>query len=103
MQQQADNIVSYKSEYEKIEDEMEYCLNHHVVECRDEALMTNPIAYKASTNPDVMYYHKAMEAPGSKQFTQAIIDEVNAHVERDHWEMIPTNYVPEGEIILDSV
>ena len=65
--------------------------------------MADPIAYKASTNPNVMYYHKEMRAPDSKQFTQAIIEKINAHVEGDHWEMIPTNSVPEGEVILDSV
>ena len=75
---------------------MEYYLNHHVVECRDQALMFDPIAYKASKNPDEMYYHEAMKALDSKQFTQAITDEVNIHVEGDHWEMSPTDSVPEG-------
>ena len=72
MQQQAENIVIYQAEHGRIEDEMEYYLNHHAAECRDQALMADLIAYKASTNQNVMYYHKTMKAPDSKQFTQAI-------------------------------
>ena len=103
LQQRAENIVSYEAVHDDIEKEMEYYLCHHAKECKDQELLADPIAFKASTNPDVMYYHEAMKAPDSKQFTQAIIDEVNAHIEGEHWEMIPIDAVPEGEIILDSV
>lgn len=99
LRQRADNIVSYQA----LEEEMEYYLTEHARECKDQSLMSDPIAYKASTNPDVMYYHEAMKAPDSKQFTQALINEVNAHIEGEHWEMIPKKSVPEGEVILDSV
>lgn len=65
--------------------------------------MENPIVYKASTNPDIMYYHQAMKAPDREQFVEAIADELNAHIEGNHWEMVPVEDVPEGTIILDSV
>ena len=34
--------------------------------------MDDPIAFKASTDPDTMYFHQAMKAPDRKQFLEAI-------------------------------
>ena len=44
-----------------------------------------------------------MRDPDCKQFTQAIIDDINAHIEGDHWGMILADSVPEGDFILNSV
>jgi hypothetical protein len=66
--------------------------------------MTDPIAFLARTSdPDTMYYHQAMKQPDRKEFAKAVIKEINDHVERKHWELIPIEEVPENTPILDSV
>lgn len=37
--------------------------------------MKDPIGFKASTDPDTMYYHQAMKAPDKEQFISAIVKE----------------------------
>ena len=49
------------------------------------------------------YYHQEMQEPDSEKFRQAIINEVNAYIEGDHWRKIPFDKVPKGKNILDSV
>jgi hypothetical protein len=65
--------------------------------------MLDPIAFKATSDPDTMHYHQAMVAPDRAQFLQAIIKEVNAHIANEHWELIPRSQVPQGTKILDSI
>lgn len=65
--------------------------------------MNDPIAFKASTDPDTMYYHQAMQAADSEAFLQAIVKEINDHIEGNHWGLIPSSSVPQGAKILDSV
>ena len=64
----------------------------------------DPIAYMAkSGDPDTMYLDQALKAPDSKQFIQAMVDEVSQHEERGHWEMIPRSEVPDGTKVLPAV
>jgi hypothetical protein len=65
--------------------------------------MMNPVTFMASSNQETMYFHQAMKAPDRKQFTQAVIKEVNDHIEKKNWELIPRDKVPEGTTILPSV
>jgi hypothetical protein len=65
--------------------------------------MEDPIAFTASTNPDIMYLDQALKEPDSKQFQQAMLDEVQSHTDNGHWEVIWIWQVPEGEKILPSV
>ena len=65
--------------------------------------MDDPIAFKASADPDTMCYHQAMRAPDKGHFVTAMIKEVEDHVQRKHWELIPISEVPPGTKILDSV
>lgn len=103
--QRKDNIVSYKATDEEDADQFnrDYYEQLHQLEYIEQNEMENPVVFKASTNPDIMYYHQAMAAPDKPQFVQAIIDEVNAHIEGNHWEMVPIEQVPKDTIILDSV
>ena len=43
--------------------------------------MADPIAFAASSDPDIMYLHEAMRQPDKKEFVQAMIDEVTTHTE----------------------
>ena len=46
--------------------------------------MDDPIAFKASGDPDSMYYYQAMRAPDKGHFINAMIKEVEDHVQRKH-------------------
>jgi hypothetical protein len=65
--------------------------------------MADPIAFAASSDPDIMYLHEAMRQPDKKQFVQAMIDEVTTHTEKGHWKIIPITEVPKGTKILPAV
>lgn len=65
--------------------------------------MQDPIAFKASSDPDTMYYHQAIRAPDRELFLQAIVKEINDHIDGNHWALIPTKSVPKGAKVLDSV
>ena len=44
-----------------------------------------------------------MRQPDRKQFVKAMQDEINAHTNNRHWEIIDRSQVPEGVQILPSV
>jgi hypothetical protein len=85
--------IAFQTYYEALHEE-EYLLQDR---------MFNPVAFLASTNKDTMYFHQAMKEPDRDEFKKAIIKEVNDHIERKHWELIPRHAVPKGEKILPSV
>ena len=45
--------------------------------------MEDPIGFKASSDPDTMYYHQAMRARDKEQFTPAIVKDVTIHMNED--------------------
>ena len=65
--------------------------------------MDNPIAFVASTNPDIMYLDEALKQPDSKEFQKAMIEEVKSHTDNDHWKIVTRASVPTGEPILPAV
>lgn len=74
----------------------------------DEAMteqddMSDPVAFAASSNPDIMCYDDAMRAPDSDKFYSAMMDEVAAHRDNDHWEIIPKAEVPKHQPVLPAV
>ena len=46
-----------------------------------ERLMRNPLAYAASLNNDILMFHQAMKAEDSQSFVDAMIKEINGHVD----------------------
>jgi hypothetical protein len=62
-----------------------------------------PVAFAASNNPDVMYMDQALREPDGENFRQAMADEVTAHTENEHWEIIPRSLVPSGTKVLPAV
>jgi hypothetical protein len=50
--------------------------------------MQNPIAFHAKMMGDIMYYHQALQQPDAKQFVDAVVKEVNGHVNNKHWELV---------------
>ena len=63
-------------------------------------MMSDPIAYSASSDPDVMYVDQAMKQPDCKQFIKAMSEEVEAHTKDHHWKLILKSQVPHGTKIL---
>jgi hypothetical protein len=61
--------------------------------------MEDPIAFFASLDPDTM----ALKTPDRVQFLQAMDKEVNDHVSKGHWKLIPKSKVPKGVRVLDTV
>jgi hypothetical protein len=97
------NMVTYVAEYANEGEEDRYYEVLHHEDYKLQHDMIDPIAFKASSDPDTMYYHEAIRAPDSEAFKQAIVKEINDHIEGNHWELIPSTEVPKGERILDSV
>ena len=63
--------------------------------------LIDPIAFQATVNKDILYYSQAMKATNRKQFQEAMKREFDTHSERQHWDVVSINDVPEGEKVLD--
>eukprot|EP00957_Ditylum_brightwellii_P116119 8857695-Ditylum_brightwellii.AAC.2 len=60
------------------------------------------MAFATNHNPDTMYFHQPVKQPDAPQFIEAIVKEVNGHIERGHWQLIPIEDVPKETKILDA-
>ena len=92
-EQQVQGIVSLFVEWEVFHDE-----SNEIQEKMD-----NPIAFLASTNPDVMYLDQAMKEPDRPEFEKAMVKEVSTHTKNGNWEIIKLSDVPKGTKVLPSV
>jgi hypothetical protein len=63
----------------------------------------HPIAFFAEMMGDIMYLHQALCRPDAREFVEAVIKEVNGHINNDHWKLIPHTEVPEGTEVVPSV
>ena len=61
------------------------------------------LAYKASTDPDTMYYHQAMKEPDKEQFLAAIDKECEAHFKEGDYKLVKRSKLPKGATLLSSV
>jgi hypothetical protein len=50
--------------------------------------MRNPIAFHAKMMGDIMYLNQALRQPDVKESMNAVIKEINGHVENKHWELV---------------
>jgi hypothetical protein len=65
--------------------------------------MRNPIAFHAEMMGDIMYIQQALKQPDAKEFFQAVIKEVNVHVDSNNWTLQKQSDVPEDVQIVPSV
>lgn len=64
----------------------------------------HPFAFAASlADDDTMYLHQARRQPDWLHFSKAMIDELLAHTNREHWTIVSRNSVPDGHKIMRSV
>lgn len=97
VQQRSEGIVSYFTSHETI-DPHQYNEEHLLGQFESD-----PIAFKATADPDTMYLHEAMKEPDAKQFQEAMRKEVAEHTDNGHWEVVLRTAVPEGVKVLPAV
>ena len=68
-----------------------------------ETETVHPLCLLSTVNKDTMYFHEAIKQPDAPQFVDAIIKEINDHVNRKHWQLVPRDHVPPNQPILPSV
>jgi hypothetical protein len=49
--------------------------------------MRNPIAFHAEMIGDIMYLQQAIGQPDAKEFVQAVVKEINGHVDSNNWTL----------------
>jgi hypothetical protein len=65
--------------------------------------MRNPIVFHAEMMDDIMYLEQVLKQPDAKEFVQAVIKEVNEHVDSNNWMFQKQSEVPEDVQIVPSV
>ena len=65
--------------------------------------MENPMAFVATTNPDILYWDQAMKAPDRDKFIEAVRTELDGHEKMGNNEPVPLDEVPAGTRLLDMV
>jgi hypothetical protein len=56
--------------------------------------MSNPIAFHAEMMGDIMYLNQVLKQPDAFSFVEAVIAEVNGHVNNKHWQLTKQSEVP---------
>ena len=84
-QQCEQGIVAWEVLYDQDEVKMKPMHNDQFVLQRR---LSNPIAFAASADPDIMYYHQAMNKPDHEHFRRSIQMETQDHEMNWHWEVI---------------
>jgi hypothetical protein len=83
--------------------EEEYYDALHEEEYRVQDEMTDPIAFLAKIDEDTLYFHQASKAPHLDELVRAIVKEMNDHIVRKNWELVPRQEEPQGINVLDSI
>jgi hypothetical protein len=65
--------------------------------------MRNPIMFHAEMMGDIMYLQQALKQPNAKEFIQAVVKEVNGHMDSNNWMLQKQTNVPEDVQIVPSV
>ena len=65
--------------------------------------MRHPIAFHAKMMGDAMYLNQALQQPNAPHFVEAVEQEVNGHVNNNHWWLTKCSEVPPEVSVLPSV
>jgi hypothetical protein len=63
----------------------------------------HPLAFKAKSDPDTMYYHQAMKQPDKEKFQKAMEDELAGHQAEGNYKLMPRSKLPKGALLLPPV
>lgn len=75
----------------------------HTAHLATQDRMRHPVAFWSEMCGDVMHFGQAMKQPDSHQFVEAVVKEVNGHVDNQNFKLVKRSEVPEGEPIQQSV
>ncbi len=64
--------------------------------------MRNPIAFHAKMMGDIMYLQQALRQHDAKLFVDAVIREINGHIDNKNWELVHWDAVPEDAQVIPS-
>ncbi len=56
--------------------------------------MQHPIAFHAEMMEDTMYLNQALQQPDAAHFVEAVVQEVNGHIDNNHWRLTKRSKVP---------
>ena len=65
--------------------------------------LEDPIAFAASSNPDILYWGQAMKAHDRDKFIEAVGVELDGHEKMGNYEPIPLREIPKGTKLIDMV
>ena len=65
--------------------------------------LNNPLAYKASTDPDTMYLHQDLKQPDKLKFVEAMDKEVKDQMSNKNFTIVHKSKVPKDKSILPAV
>jgi hypothetical protein len=64
---------------------------------------SDPISFSATSDPNIMYWHQAMQQPDKREFIKAAEKEVKLHVDNEHFVLMKRSSLPEGMKVLEPV
>eukprot|EP00957_Ditylum_brightwellii_P062871 4769811-Ditylum_brightwellii.AAC.1 len=68
-----------------------------------EYLLRDTIAFAASNDPYMLYYHQTIKRPDEEVFIKAIVKEINGRIKGEYWELVKKSEALKGSKRLDSV
>jgi hypothetical protein len=83
----------YEHDYKRLQDSH---LDH-------EECMRHPIVFLAEIMGDIMYLHQVLHQPDAREFVEAVIKEINGHIDNNHWKLIICTEVLEDTEVVPSV
>jgi hypothetical protein len=84
-----------------LEDEIHKVLANWAYDIQDRA--SDPISFSATSDPDTMYWHQAMQQPDKHEFIKVAEKEVKSHVDDEHFVLMKQSSLPKGTTVLASV
>ncbi len=65
--------------------------------------MRHPVAFHAEMVGVIMYLNQGLQQPGAAHFVEAVVQEVNGHVDNNHWWLTKRSEVPSDVEVFPSV
>ncbi len=65
--------------------------------------MRHPIAFHVEMMGNIMYLNQALQQPDAAHFVEAVVQEVNGHVNNNHWRLTKRSKVPFDMEVIPSV
>ena len=65
--------------------------------------MDHPLAFAATTNPDILYAHDTMKAPDRPKFIDAMGTDLSQHETRGNFVPVKKEDIPPGNKLIDMV